>query len=548
MLIDYKQILEAVNLLHSYQPSYIHQDIKPENILIDSDGTPLLTDFGSVRLAEIHITSRKQALIVSEEAAQFCSMAYRAPELFDPPNETKLDSRTDVWSLGCLVFAWWFGYSPFESEFNESEVDKVDDKIDTFYDDGTSNIPGVGTPTQFLTVVFDTGSSDIWFPTKDCKTCVHHNSFDQSKSSTFNIKNDGQVTSKTDKEFYVNYGSGGVKGIIALETLSLSSLSIPAVKIGLVTYEDTLINSFDMDGICGLAFDGLSMVTRPGLIDALQHNYPNLSHSFSFYLNIDPKDTSSPSLLILGGYDLSLVSKTARFFYTPLIRDTPALTYWTISLTAFEISSSSSLSDDSTIVFSICKYTKCLGIIDSGTSGLGIPTDYYDDSFPVIYISMAPDNVFPLLPSDYVECSAYDACYIRLQTSSDIWIFGDVFIQAYYTHFDARHLRVGFACDGQCDGGTWHGTGGEFVLTDEIPAWKRAARSCFYDDNKRINEYDYEVAFKRAKRKEFLDIDNITEDMDINDNIYNINDNKYNDMPPSVGLLQNTIKADAKYY
>ncbi len=28
-----------------------------------------------------------------------------------------LDYRTDVWSMGCLLFAWWVGYSPFECEF-----------------------------------------------------------------------------------------------------------------------------------------------------------------------------------------------------------------------------------------------------------------------------------------------------------------------------------------------------------------------------------------------------------------------------------------------
>lgn len=28
--------------------------------------------------------------------------------------------RTDVWAVGCLLFAWWFGYSPFECEFTEN--------------------------------------------------------------------------------------------------------------------------------------------------------------------------------------------------------------------------------------------------------------------------------------------------------------------------------------------------------------------------------------------------------------------------------------------
>lgn len=46
-------------------------------------------------------------------------MPYRAPELFDPPRDCRLDCRTDVWGIGCLLFAWWFGYSPFECEFND---------------------------------------------------------------------------------------------------------------------------------------------------------------------------------------------------------------------------------------------------------------------------------------------------------------------------------------------------------------------------------------------------------------------------------------------
>lgn len=34
-------------------------------------------------------------------------------------------------------------------------------------------------------------------------------------------------------------------------------------------------------------------------------------------------------------------------------------------------------------------------------------------------------------------------------------------------------MRVGFACDGLCDGGTWHGTGGDYVFSDDLPMWKR---------------------------------------------------------------------------
>lgn len=117
VLKSFISISHAFNVLHNYYPSYVHRDIKPENILLSDNGSPLLTDFGSVHIAEIKITTRLEALMVADEAAQYCTMPYRAPELFDPQKDTTLDTRTDVWGIGCLFFAWWFGYSPYECIF-----------------------------------------------------------------------------------------------------------------------------------------------------------------------------------------------------------------------------------------------------------------------------------------------------------------------------------------------------------------------------------------------------------------------------------------------
>ena len=119
VLGSFKAVCEAVNVLHTHEPHYVHQDIKPDNILFSSEGCPLLMDFNSVRLANLRIDTRADALAVMEEAAAFCTISYRAPELFDPPRGVSLDPRTDVWALGCLLYAWWFGYSPFECEFND---------------------------------------------------------------------------------------------------------------------------------------------------------------------------------------------------------------------------------------------------------------------------------------------------------------------------------------------------------------------------------------------------------------------------------------------
>lgn len=85
--------------------------------MLRRDSTPVLMDFGSVAPAERRVRGRTDALAVQDEASRHCSLPFRAPELFDVASDAVLDQRTDVWSLGCLLYAMRFGYSPFECEF-----------------------------------------------------------------------------------------------------------------------------------------------------------------------------------------------------------------------------------------------------------------------------------------------------------------------------------------------------------------------------------------------------------------------------------------------
>ncbi|KAI7822251.1 kinase-like domain-containing protein, partial [Kickxella alabastrina] len=94
---------------------YAHRDIKLANIMLSDDGTtPVLMDFGSVARARLTVRDRSEALRIQDDAAEQCSMLYRAPELFDVQRGCSLDERTDVWSLGCLLFALAWGHTPFE--------------------------------------------------------------------------------------------------------------------------------------------------------------------------------------------------------------------------------------------------------------------------------------------------------------------------------------------------------------------------------------------------------------------------------------------------
>ncbi|CAI5965443.1 unnamed protein product [Closterium sp. NIES-64] len=85
-----------------------------------SDVAVAIMDFGSTTPARRHITSRNQALSLQEWAAQHCSAAYRAPEFWDCPSEMEIDERSDVWSLGCTLYATMYGQSPFEFSLGES--------------------------------------------------------------------------------------------------------------------------------------------------------------------------------------------------------------------------------------------------------------------------------------------------------------------------------------------------------------------------------------------------------------------------------------------
>ncbi|KAL1841291.1 hypothetical protein VTJ49DRAFT_7236 [Mycothermus thermophilus] len=101
--------------------SYAHRDIKPANIMIsDSGTTPIIMDLGSIATSPLPITSRSLAIATQDTAAEHSTMPYRAPELFDVKTGTVIDTKVDIWSLGCTLYACLVGKSPFEMRSDET--------------------------------------------------------------------------------------------------------------------------------------------------------------------------------------------------------------------------------------------------------------------------------------------------------------------------------------------------------------------------------------------------------------------------------------------
>ncbi|XP_051175343.1 serine/threonine-protein kinase 16 [Leptopilina boulardi] len=110
------QICEAVKVFHEIKPDALaHRDLKTANILLGDGMTPIIMDLGSVAPARVKVCGNQEAQTLQDLAAERCSMPYRAPELFNVESYCMVDERTDIWSLGCILYALCYFKSPFDS-------------------------------------------------------------------------------------------------------------------------------------------------------------------------------------------------------------------------------------------------------------------------------------------------------------------------------------------------------------------------------------------------------------------------------------------------
>ncbi len=95
--------------LHSMIPPVIHQDIKPDNILIADNGSYMLTDFGVSVKAKA--TMSRMANDGEKMLQSAGTLPYMAPERFSKDNRPIMAG--DIWSLGATVYEMLSGYLPF---------------------------------------------------------------------------------------------------------------------------------------------------------------------------------------------------------------------------------------------------------------------------------------------------------------------------------------------------------------------------------------------------------------------------------------------------
>ena len=97
------QLADALD--HAHRQGLVHRDVKPNNVLINRDGRPLLTDFGIAKaLGESKGLTRTGTAIGTPE--------YMAPEQIQGQ---QVDGRTDIYALGIVLYEMLVGWAPFSS-------------------------------------------------------------------------------------------------------------------------------------------------------------------------------------------------------------------------------------------------------------------------------------------------------------------------------------------------------------------------------------------------------------------------------------------------
>uniref|UniRef100_A0A8C2TFW3 renin n=1 Tax=Coturnix japonica TaxID=93934 RepID=A0A8C2TFW3_COTJA len=302
----------------------------------------------------------------------------------------------------------------------------------------------IGTPPQTFKVVFDTGSANLWVPS--CKWIR----YDSSKSRTYIANGTG---------FAIRYGTGSVKGFLSQDVVMVSD--IPIIQ---VFAEATVLPAFPFifarfDGVLGMGYPSQAIDGITPVFDRILSQQILKEDVFSVYYSRNAP-LKPGGEIILGGTDPAYY--TGDFHYLSISRNG----YWQINMKGVSVGAETLF----------CK-EGCSVAIDTGASYITGPAgpvsvlmkaigacclllllQYVVDcekvpQLPNISFHLG-GKVYTLGGSAYilrVSCYGEDICVVAF-TGLDIpppagplWILGASFIGHYYTKFDRRNNRIGFA-------------------------------------------------------------------------------------------------------
>lgn len=383
-------------------------------------------------------------LLVLLDLGQVHGAVHRVPLRRHQSIRKKLRAQgqlSDFWKSQNLDMIQFSESCKMDQSTNEPLINYLD--VEYF---GTISI---GSPPQNFTVIFDTGSSNLWVPSVYCSSpaCKTHPVFHPSQSSTYE---------EVGNHFSIQYGTGSLTGIIGADQVSVEGLTVEGQQFGESVKEpgQTFVNA-EFDGILGLGYPSLAVGgVTPVFDNMMAQNLVDLP-MFSVYMSSAPQGGSE---LTFGGYDPSHFSGSLNWI--PVTKQG----YWQIALDGIQVGD--------TVMF--CS-EGCQAIVDTGTSLITGPSHKIKQLQEAIgatpmdgeyAVDCANLNTMPnvafllngvsytLSPTAYILPDLVDGmqfCGSGFQgldiqpPSGPLWILGDVFIRQFYSVFDRGNNQVGLA-------------------------------------------------------------------------------------------------------
>ncbi|XP_041326322.1 pepsin A-like [Pyrgilauda ruficollis] len=314
--------------------------------------------------------------------------------------------------------------------------------LENYMDDEYFGTISIGTPPQEFTVVFDTGSSNLWVPSVFCSSpaCRNHNRFNPAESSTFLSTND---------TLFIAYGTGSMTGVLGYDTVNVAGINVRNQIFGLAETEPgDFFYYTPFDGILGLAFPSIASSGATPVFDNMMMENLVDRRLFSVYLS---RDSEGGSFVLFGAIDPYYTTKGISWI--PL----SAETYWQISMEGVSVSGTP-----------VACSSGCQAIVDTGTTLLAVPIRAFRTLMRRLGASSSGEiscesirnlpslifhingKEFPVPPRAYVlRSNGY--CTLGLQgmdvptEEGELWILGDVFIREYYVIFDRANNKVGLS-------------------------------------------------------------------------------------------------------
>ena len=302
----------------------------------------------------------------------------------------------------------------------------------------------IGSPPQSIPVIFDTGSANLWVTSSLCKaySCSSHISFNRGKSTMFHRLGLGVK---------VTFGTGIVSGEINQDIFTLGNLKVSSQKFGEILDESgDVFSEGHFSGILGLAYPSMAAYGVSPVFDSIIGQKLLKRNIMTFYYSLNE---SVDGQITLGFIDKSRYIGDLHYF--PVIDKY----YWTIKLDDIRLNGRS---------LNLCPSNGCKAVVDTGTTLITGPTEDlrvllkaitvqndctgYSTAQTISFIFSGVE--FKLNPEDYmIKEEGFGSKHCRaLMMPLDIprphgpaWIFGDVFMQKYFTVFDRDRDSVGLA-------------------------------------------------------------------------------------------------------